>query len=205
MERLFKKTEFGEFNMKIGENFNQIGEIPKGELVIKFPGTDLKLVCKKGKAFLSNTGIGYVSLPVRDAYCAENGEPEGLFGTLGIILAEQINNPSSKHLLRKRLALGDFSLFYSQTRKGIEVLCVPGISENNEIDTKNIPRMSIAAYSTTNGIPSAEEVYVLHMKVVGKEKLITNKSILEKEVLHLIPKVNRFYEKALQIMNESIF
>src|SRR3989344_1515092 len=111
--------------MKIGQDFTQIGKINEGELVLKFPGTDFNMPFKQGKAFLSDSGVGFVSLPIRDAYCEENGEPEGLMGSLGKDLADLLSDPSVKSLLKEKLASRDHSLFYSRGQDGIEILCLP--------------------------------------------------------------------------------
>ena len=191
--------------MRIEKDFEQIGTLNEGELVIKFPGTDLKMPYKSGRVFLNNVGVGYVALAIRDAYCEENGEARGLVGSLGRQLGELLRSPIMRSRLREFLLPRDLSLFYSQGQDGVEILCIPGVSGEDDIDDRSIPHMVVATYSTGREIPSAEKVYAHHMKAVGFRRLITDGSTLERELLQLVPKANWVYERALQIMEELGF
>ena len=194
------------FKMKNIKNFSQIGTIDEGELIMKLPGMDFKMPYKKGNAFLNNSGIGYVSLPIREFYCQKNGESTGLMGSLGEQMAEQLKNPSVKILMKEALALSNHSLFYSRAENGIEILCLPGMSGEDNIDDINIPNTVLATYCGNEGkVPSFEEIYAFHLSAVGERKIITDRSKLEKEVLRLVPKVNNVYESVLQLMKELGF
>ena len=193
--------------MKIGQDFERIGSLGNGELVLKLPGTDFKMVFEGGKAYLSdNLTIGYVSLPVKKIDCQENGEPKGMFGELGRQMAEQLMAPMAKTLLDKVLSSRDMSLFYSMTERAIEIISLPGMSAEEQISEENgIPNMVLAIYSLNSKIPSAERVYALHLDAVGDRRHIRDRATLENEVLRLVSKVNGVYEKSLQLMRDSEF
>ena len=190
--------------MGIGADFKQIGTLDAGELVLKLPGTDIKMPYKSGRAFLSDSGVGHVALAVQDIYCEEtDDEAEGFMGFLGEQITPLINDPSLKAIIKKTLSERDVSLFYSQDQGGVEILSIPGLSREDGIDDQIIPNMVVASYNTEGEIQNAEKVYALHMEAVGNRRLITDRSTLEREVLQLVPKANGVYEKVLEAMKIS--
>ena len=186
------------------KGYEQIGTISEGELVMKLPGTDLKMPYKKGEAFVNQAGVGYISLPIRDAYCVKTGQSKGLSGMLGELLAEQLNDPEVKKMLKKTLTR-DHHLFYSRAQDGVEMLCLPWIAEENYIDDQSMPNVVLASYTTNGRIPTFKETYAHHLRGVGKRELVTDKNILEREILQLVPKANGVYGQALQTMKEFDF
>ena|SRR3989344_1738124 len=87
------------------EQFTEVGSIAGGELVLKLPGTDLKMLYQSGTAYVNKKNtVGQLSLTVRNFATAEAGEPEGLLGELGHQVAEQLNDPAVQAHLRKMLA-----------------------------------------------------------------------------------------------------
>lgn len=194
----------GEISMYSKEGFTEVGKIAAGELVLKFPGTDLKMLYQSGTAYVNGKNtVGQLSLAVRDFAAVEAGEAEGLMGMLGCQLAEQLNDSSTQALLRKVLAKHDTHLFYSKSKDGIEMLSLPG--SGDIIEDQIIEGMVIALYSTSGEIPSADRVYRHYMKAVGKRKLVADRKMLETEVLQLVPKANGVYVKALELMKEMGF
>jgi len=188
------------------EKFEQIGDIPAGALVIKFPGTDLKMLYENGKAYVNKeNNVGQLALAIRDVATEKAGEVEGMMGELGLQLAEQLSDPSIQQVLKELLEKQDHHLFYSKAEDGTEILCMPGVSGEYQIDDQNIARMVLATYNTQEGVPSAERVYSHHIAAVGDRTLIADRPTLEKEVLGLVPKANGVYEKALELMKDFGF
>jgi len=188
------------------EQFKQVGNIPAGELVVKFPGTDLKMLYEGGKAYVNkNDNIGQLALAIRDIATEEVGKAEGIVGKLGRQLVEQLNNPSIQLVLKEFLSKQDHHLFYSKAEDGTEILCIPGMSGEYQIDDQNIAGMVFATYSTQGEIPGAERVYNHHIAAVGNRKLITDRRTLEKEVIGLVPKANGVYDKILELIREAGF
>lgn len=196
----------GEISMYSKEGFTEVGKIAAGELVLKLPGTDFKMLYEGGAAYINRKNtIGQLSLAVRALTTIKVGEPEGLAGEVGCQMAEQLNDPSIQAQLKEELAKEDTHLFYSRSRGGIELISLPGMSEEYGIDDQNFDGMVIASYSTSGETPSAERVYKHHLEAVGKRKLVADRKMLETEVLQLVPKANGVYVKALELMKEMGF
>lgn len=180
--------------MRIGEDFGQLENMGSGELIIKLPGTDFVMPYETGIAFLSDSGIGYVSLAVEDFFTRENGEPEGLCGIMGRQLAKQLEYPAVKALTRKAISESELNLFYSRSPDNIEIFTIPGMSGEYGIDEQATPNSVVATYPLGKITPSVEEVYSHHKKAVGRRELITDRGVLEKDILNLVDKVNGIYD-----------
>ena len=87
------------------EKFEKVGEIPAGALVLKFPGTEVSMLYDSGIAYVNeNNNVGQLELGIRDIETKEVGEAEGMMGTLGRQLAEQVNDPDVKVLIKNIIA-----------------------------------------------------------------------------------------------------
>ncbi len=149
--------------------------------------------------------VGHLSLAIRDFETEEDGEAEGFVGGIGRMMAEQLNNPSVKKMVRKMLADHDHHLFYSMADDGTEIVCIPGTDDKFQIDDQSIKGLVVASYSTHGEIPSAEQVYGHHVSAVCHRTLLSDRPFIRQEVLDLAATVNGIYEKAFGIMKESGF
>lgn len=185
------------------EKFRKIKDLGKGEIVMKLPGTDIKMPYSEGKAFVNKKGtIGYNALKVYDVTTESTGEAEGLIGSLGEQLAEQLKDPTVKGIIQKMMAEEDTYLFFSKTKDGKDALTLPSMKDT-EIDDKSLEGFIIGGYSTAgNKLPSLEKVYAFHLQVIADRDLITDSATLEKEVINLVPKVNGLYEKVVKLIQE---
>lgn len=187
------------------EKFKKIKDLGEGEIVMKFPGTDMKMLYSEGKAFVNKEGtIGYNALKVYDVIAESTGEAEGLIGYLGRQFTEQLKDPDVKGLIQKVLAEEDTYLFFSKTKDGKDVITVPSMKDE-EIEDKAIEGLIVGGYGTAGKLPSLKKVYAFHLRVISDRDLIADKTALEKETLELVPKVNKFYEKVLKLIEESGF
>ena len=193
--------------MILDEKFQEIKALDKGEVVMKLPGTDIILPYSEGSAFVNEKGtIGYNALKVREVLTRATGEAEGLVGAFGKHLAEQLNDPNVKELIKEMMASEDTYLFFSKIKDGkdiltMDILTMPNMN-NNCVDDQNIEGVIVGVYSTSGSLSSLEKVYEFHLQVIADRDLITDRAPLEKEVLKLVPKVNEVYEKELELMKE---
>lgn len=187
------------------EKFKKVKDLDKGEVVVKLPGTDMKMPYSEGKAFVNEEGtIGYNALKVYDVFTESTGKAEGLLGSLGEQLAEQLNDPDVKGLIKKMLAEEDTYLFFSKTKDGKDVITLPSMKDA-EVDDKTLEGLVLGGYSTAGKLTSLKKVYALHLQAIADRDLIADKAVLEKETLELVPKVNEVYKKILKLMEESGF
>ena len=186
------------------EAFSNVGEVQAGELIGRFPGTNLKMLYEGGKAYVNEAGtVAQLNLSIRDMVTEEAGEPKGFIGELGRGLAEQLSDPAVALVLKEFLAEQDHYLFYSQTKDGIEVLSIPSVTGNESIDDENIPGMIIVSYSTHGNIPDASDVYTRHIQAIGDRELLSDSETLKKEILEMPTKVNELYKRGLELMKDS--
>lgn len=175
------------------EKFQCIENLPSGELVVKYPGVDFKMLYESGKAYLNReNNIGELILVINDIIPEQTDKADK---TNIPILAKELNDPQSKIALNKFLAMHNFSLFYSKAEDGTEILCIPGLSKRYQIGDTDIPKTAFAIYPF--GLNPNEGVYELHTTVIGNRKLISDRLTLEKEVLGLAQKANGIYEKVM--------
>lgn len=187
------------------EKFEKIKDLEKGEIVVKLPGTDMKMAYSGGEAFVNKKGtIGYNSLKVYDVYTESTGKAEGMLAELGENLAAQLNNPDVKGLIKKMLTQEDNYLFFSKTKDGKDVITLPSMKDNN-IDDKTLEGLVLGGYSTAGNLPSLKKVYALHLQAIGDREVIADKAVLEKETIELTSKVNDVYKKILKLIEESEF
>jgi hypothetical protein len=187
------------------EKFKKVKDLGKGEIVVKLPGTDMKMPYSGGEAFVNKKGtIGYNSLKVYDLYTKSTGKAEGMLAGLGENLAEQLNDPDVKGLIKKMLAQEDNYLFFSKTKDGKDVITLPSMKDNS-IDDETLEGLVLGGYSTAGNLPSLNKVYALHLQAIGDREVIADKAVLEKETLELTSKVNDVYKKILKLMEEVGF
>lgn len=187
------------------ENFNAVGSVETGELVMKLPGTDIRMPYKQGTAYVNATGnVGHLALNVSKLVAEASDEPaEGMMGTLGEMLREQLSTPEAKKMLKKLLAEQPVHLFYSRTVAGTEILTLPGMGTENNVDDNNIERMVVALYTTQGHFPPAEKVYALHGEAVGERELLADRKILVEEIQCLVTTANQVYEAILEVVNKN--
>jgi len=182
------------------EKFEKVGEIPAGALVLKFPGTEVSMLYDSGIAYVNeNNNVGQLELGIRDIETEEVGEPEGMMGTLGRQLAEQINDPDVKDLIKNMLKDVNHHLFYSKAEDGTEIVTILGMTGKNMIDDENVEDVVVASYSASGQVPNAEVVYGFHVSAVGDRKLVKDKEAMEKAAMGLASKTNELYDKALEL------
>jgi len=175
------------------ETFQCIENLPPGELVVKYPGIDFKMLYESGKAYINReNNIGELILVINDIIPEETDKADK---TNIPMLAKELNDPQSKIALNKFLATHNFSLFYSKAEDGTEILSIPGLSKGCQVSDTYIPKTVFAIYPL--GLNPNEEVYELHSVAIGNRKLISDRLTLEKEVLGLVHKANSIYEKVM--------
>lgn len=175
------------------EKFQCIENFPPGKLVVKYPGTDFKMLYESGKAYINReNNIGELILVINDIIPEETDKADK---TNIPMFAKELNDPQSKIVLNQFLATHNFSLFYSKAEDGTEILSIPGLSKGYQINDTDIPKTVFAIYPLI--LNPNEEVYNLHTAVIGNRKLISDRLTLEKEVLGLVQKANSIYEKVL--------
>jgi hypothetical protein len=195
-----------EIKMYEHETFEQVGNIEPGELVMKLPGTDVKMLYSQGEAFVNSTGdVGYNALNVTDMVAEEAGEAEGMFGILGKQLREQLSDPRIKPLLREIFAQDSMYLFVSKGTDGRTLLTIPSMTDEG-IDDENLAGFVLGGYSTAGGsMRPVDNIYAFHSQVTAGRELVSDRATLEREVLTLVPTANGVYEKALEAMRSSGF
>lgn len=187
------------------EKFKKVKDLGKGEIVMKLPGTDMKMPYSEGKAFVNKEGtIGYNALKVYDVSTESTGKAEGLLGIIGEQLAEQLSDPDVKGLIKKMMAEEDIYLFFSKTKDGKDVITLPSMKDD-EIYDKILEGLVLGGYSTAGSkLPSLKKIYAFHLQVIADRDVIADKAVLEKETLELVPKANEAYKKLLKLMEGSV-
>lgn len=186
------------------EQFSQVGTVPAGELVIKIPGSDLKMPFSEGKAYVNARGnMGYVALNVTDVVVEPTGEEAGLFAVVGGAIAEQLQDPNVRASLQAVLASSKTPLAYSRGVDGREFITIPGASGESGIEDGLFENAVVGVYSTSDGPVSAEQVYALHCQAVGDAKLVEDKKEITKATLSLVDRANKIYEEGLALMKRQ--
>ncbi|MCK5026413.1 MAG: hypothetical protein KAS15_07475 [Nanoarchaeota archaeon] len=185
------------------QKFEQIGNIPDGELVVKFPGTDLKMHYEDGKAYVNKgNNIGQLALTITDFTTEDTSEEKGIIGKFGSQLSEQLNIYKKQFNSRKLLAKQNYHLFYSKAEDRTEIISMPSLIRGDNIYENHLPGMTLVTYDPMGKEISAEKVLRQHIATVGGKKLISDRQTLKKEVLELVPKVNDVYEEYFEIMKK---
>ena len=176
------------------EKFEYIKDIPSGELIAKFPGLDLKMPYEKGKCYIAKeNNIIQLKLTIKDILPKKTGKTKDKTKKELYLFAEELNKPQAKASLTKFLIKHDYSLFYSKTEDGTEIISIPELSKECQINNKDISGVVLATYPLKQH-PRADP-YLLHTLAIGNKKLISNKEELEKGILGLVSKINGIYEK----------
>ena len=76
------------------EDFKEFGNINEGALVLKLPGTNIKMLYAKGIGYVNARGnVGHMALSLTDFVAEEAGEARGMMGAMGRQMALMINHP----------------------------------------------------------------------------------------------------------------
>lgn len=194
--------------MYVKDDFEQIGSLKEGELVLKMPGTDFAMIYSSGASFISNDGFtGYVALELNDFVPRRVGEPEGMCGVLGEQLAEMLDLPAVHEELLHVLSLDKLYLFTSNAKDGKRVVTIPGFGDRDafSIDDSSIDGFVVCSYSTQNGLPGFEQTGAFHSQTILGRDLSNDESSLEVNVLNLVPEVNELYAKIEKLMRRPLF
>jgi len=186
------------------EEFQPVDTINKGELVMKFPGTNIKIPYESGITFMNKAGtVGCVALNITDLIAESVCEPKGLMGEQGSKIAKLLQEPSSKEQIKQRIKTLPLSIFYSKTLDDLEVFTIPIISDRVQINNQNFPKMVIRTYNVLIAIPSVEQVYdTIHAQVISYRKLSKDKANLEVDLKTLTKKTNIIYDLAFKLMRQ---
>lgn len=187
------------------EKFKKVGSVAEGALVLKLPGTDFKMVYSGGNALVNAQGnVGFVSLSITDAVAQKVGKAEGLLGSLGEQLTEQLADPEIKAQMREAISKDKLHLAYSRTTDGKEVLTMPGMGDEG-VDYTTIEGKVVALYNTKGKLPSKEDVYALHTRAVAGKQLVSDKKAMLESATTLVDKANSTYKQYLKVMKASGF
>ena len=193
------------------EKFEYMGNIPSGELVAKSPDIDskmlyyFKMLYEEGTGYINKeNNIGYLKLAIDKIIPEKIGKAKGKISKCIHQFAKKFKKPEYQITLNKFLANQDYSLFYSKAEDGTEILCIPGLSNRYKINDKDIQGIVLATYPLSlthsakmNNLRYETNLHIaaeFHNEAIGKRKLISDRSGLEKEVLGLVQKVNSIYE-----------
>ncbi len=184
------------------ENFRQCCTLGPGELILKFPGTDVKLLYGPSGGFVNEAGtVGYVGLNVVDLVpLATEEQPSGIAGQIGLAMRAQSANPAAKPFIQRLLASNPVILGYSKTTTGKDVLTHPMLTAGLAVDDRSIDGLVICSYGLAGRIPPVEEVYGFHQKAVEGRDLVADGGLLEQQTQNLVGRANRFYQQALELM-----
>lgn len=116
--------------------------------------------------------------------------------------------PEARELPESETLLGNVYLFYSKSVDGKEILTIPGWPDpflQNAFLEEEFPGKIIGGYNwMPEGLPSVKEAYAFHLQAIGGRELVADRSLLEKEVLQLVTKVNKVYADASKILEEYL-
>ncbi len=187
------------------QNVKKYCSTEPGELIIRYPGTDVKLLYERSKRFVNEAGtMGYLALKVVDLVAQETAdEPIGQGGQVGLAMRAQSANPQVKPLIQKLFASNPVTLGYSKTTNGKEVLTTPMLTGGLYVDDSSIDGLIICAYGLAGRIPSLEEVYQFHNNAVVGKDLVADVGLLEQETQSLVGKANKLYQQALELMKKQ--
>ena len=188
------------------EDFKPVGEVSAGELVLKLPGTNLKMLYSSGTGYVNGSNnVAHLQLVLAGMVAEESGEPaEGMAGTLGEMLREQISAPGGQRLIQETMVGNNLHLFYSRVRDGKSILALPGLSEKDMVDSENHPEFTVLSYNTrSDSLGYVDAVYGFHSRVAADFELVADRAELEREVLTLADKANGVYDLGLRLMRES--
>ena len=186
------------------EEFKEIGFIGKGEVVVKFPGTDMKMLYSGGKTYVNKSGtVAHLALDLTDFVAEDSGEPaNGLLGELGDMIKGQINDPSIRPQLLKSVTANPLSLFYSQVKDGKAIVTIPGFTGEESINAESSEDYIVASYALVGSTPPADQVYPLHAKAVGNQEIVSDPKMLANEALTLGTKANEIYVLGMKLAND---
>ncbi len=181
--------------------FEQIGDIADSTLILKFPGTDIRMPFTNGEAYMNRLGMVFVSFNFVDSYAVKNGEPKGAYGIVGQMISDELANPMLKARTLENFRNNPCHLFYSLGKAGIEVLTIPGMESNStcEMDNRLVTFYETRLY---DAMPTMEKVQELHKNSAGLMELAKDRRSLDKEVLKIISKANESYEQAMHAMRQ---
>ena len=161
---------------------------------------------EKGTAYINeNNNIGQLTVEIRGMTGEEVGEAEGMSGDLGRMLADQLSDPETRELIKEFLSDKDHHLFYSRAEDGTEIISIPGMKGEYEIDHEFADGIVLATYSINGEIPEALRVYNHHTEAIGDLPLRADRTALEEEVLGLASKTNDVYAQILEKIIEMGF
>jgi len=186
------------------EDFKQCCSVEPGELVLKFPGTDVKLLYNESKGFVNGSGtMGYLALNVVDLVTQETAdEALGQAAQIGLAMRAQSANPALKPYVQKLLASNPVTLGYSITKARKEVLTTPMLTGGLYVDDRSIDGLVVCSYGLAGRVPSVEEVYQFHQNAVVGKDLVADLGLLEQQTPDLVRKANRLYQQALELMKQ---
>jgi len=189
------------------ENFQEVASLSGGELVMKLPGTDVRMPFDRGIAYVNAAGnAGHLALYLNNIVAEASEEPaEGMMATLGEMLREQLSTTEAKKILKQVISQQPLHLFYSKTRtkEGTEILTLPGMGSENLVDYTHIEGIVVATYTTKGNFPSVEKAYALHGEAVGEKRLIADRKLITKETKGLVKKANQVYKTILEVIKEN--
>jgi len=182
------------------ENFQEINKLDKGQIVMKLPGTNIIMPYNFGTAYINKThDIGYITLTVEDLIAKTIEESKSELGILAKKLTKILEDPKSKNQLKEIIHYSQLSIFYSKTENNLEIITMPSLSQGKEIDETTCSNTVIGIYNMADKL-HLWNIYTFHKKIISNTKLISNREILEKEILELPQKANKVYDKALEII-----
>ncbi len=186
------------------EDFKQCCSVEPGELVLKFPGTDVKLLYEKSNGFVNGSGtMGYLALKVLDLVTQETAdEPLGQAAQIGLAMRAQSANPALKPYVQRLLASNPVTLAYSRTTSGKEILTTPMLTGGLYVDDRSIDGLVVCSYGLAGRVPPVEEVYQFHQNAVVGKALVVDMGLVEQETRSLVGKANRLYQQALELMKQ---
>jgi hypothetical protein len=183
------------------EEFVQTGSVGPGEIVMKLPGTDFKTAYSGGDVYVSKSNrMGYVALTLTGLDAVENGEPEGIMGSLGVQLREMVTDPSVKPQLDAMIKDAQLYMFISKTTEG-DVITMQGFNAGESM----IGETLVAAYVAQGGFPSLEHVYAVHANATRGRTFISDRAEIETLAASLPERANELYVQGLELAKESIF
>jgi hypothetical protein len=184
--------------MFLDEKFTEADTLPAGSMIMVIPGAKMQIMYDKGKSYVNANGsIGYVALQVSDITAEEVQDAGLLTGIVGAMMVQVLNDLTMKPDVLKAVQKNPLSLFYSQTVTGNDVLTIGGSTETDAIQKDKKTKRIIATYSTSEGTPSVEEVYALHLKAAANQILFEDQKTIREKAGDLVNITNAIYDESL--------
>lgn len=190
----------------MNEEFTQVTLFSKGELVIRMPGTNIRMPYTQGSSYVNKPGnLAYVALDLNDIVAEDSGEAvTGVFGKLGLMLRKQLNDSEVRKKLLEVIEGSKIHLLFSQILNGKGILTLPGLNKDT-VDEDVHKDLILVNYKMEGKVPNLDEVYGLHWQAVAGRKLVSDKKRLRREASGLVDKVNGVYDFSLELIKTSGF